>query len=254
MIPTSNDHYISITPPVIIEIPNDNTAVYLSIGATLLGAIITGIISYQIFRRQLISQNKKEQKEEKDRDYVKVIGILLSLNEITNGLGNRLKYLRSGLIEANARGRLLASWWEKLLPLPDLGPDQSKLNVADFSVLIKIRKTDMISSIMELSARFNANEEAFHYANKENAFLRKKLFEVSTIDPKTNEITTKKPIDKKFQHIIIEIDSLFSQLNKTLPEDYAKAVELHIELTEAIRTHFDGFDEFKFEYVELDQL
>lgn len=251
MRPSLTDYYASLAPSVIVEMPSDYMVAYLGVGSTVVGALISGLVSYFIFRRQSASNITSEKKSEKDKEYVQAIGLLLALNEITNGLGNRFNYLQKALIDANSNRRLNADWWEKLSPLPDFSPDQPPISTTDYAILIKIGKINMISSIMELAARFRANEEAFFYANKENLSLRKKLSEESTINPITNEIKTKKSVIDKNRHAIVDINSIFSQLYKSLNEDYKEANRLHIELNEAINVYFYEYKNFEFENLDI---
>lgn len=183
------------------------------VAATLIGAAIAGIVSYDINRRSRISIEKDA-----------AIRLIVKLKLIADDYHSILNTIDRSLEKANEDGMLHLKFWQRIRPIAGLG-EPIIIEAAEAAAFIARGKDDIANRTLLLSARHRTLLTTARLYNDLNRSIHE-ILPPKKFDGKL--VSSEIPKDKSIEYDIrsTEIEEIIKELTKNARIDLQEAIYL----------------------------
>lgn len=223
--------------------------------ASVLGAGITALISWRIFKQtsdtQLIRdqenyerQLKRDAQNQKENEKLKAINLIIELQLILNGLTNRKRILNKQGIFHGAQINLSTPIWQKMSNSMSEAADIKDIDTKDFQPLFKCHQHILIGKIKVLIKNYNKLERHIYNLNEDiRKFQENKLFQYTIVnDDLTLGVKIEDDIKTEYYIRTIEYDASIMDILLSLEKNITDATNYLNSATNILRGYFNEAD------------
>lgn len=213
---------------------------FATLFAGILGAAIGGAISWILARQASTETLARDTAARVDDHKAKALGVLLKVQQITNGIYTNRGYFWVSLDRANKEGRLWDDMWHKVQRQVGNSLPPPTFDASEFVPLMLAGKAALINECTLLALRYDVAEQGIATYNREREAFEQAMLPYSKVQNNSGLIETNVPEEKLSEFAIKRhiMNGLIDNIYRSTKEDYIRSKELCVELSAAFLAYF----------------
>ncbi|MBM3090274.1 hypothetical protein GFB56_05530 [Ensifer sp. T173] len=147
--------YATMNPPIIVQtVSDDSVALWSGLGGAVLGALVSGVISWVLARQTSKQQLARDSEQRRETEKSQALKAVIKLQAILNALHDTKRTIDGMLTSAEEQGYGDIDLWQKAMPISGLPKEPISFDPQDIVVLFAAQKHDIANDLTLMSSRW----------------------------------------------------------------------------------------------------
>ncbi len=229
--------FSSIDPSILVNVVSDDTTALLSgLGGAVLGALVSAIFSWLMYRSSVKREIANERRHRISAEKSSALSALVRLQSAVNLCLDLRSRIIDSLTQAQQGGYGDFQAWQKIHPITGIPPSLAPFQTDELSLLFSAKKPETANELIRFYSRIISLTEALRTYNEVKNKV-KDLMPAHMIGMVgTSSLSYAEYV--KVSPFIAECQDLISQIMAAILEDGATAIKLSVLLSSDLNEYF----------------